>query len=130
MTSPFPTQDMFKADIDTDINLRDMFQRSVSELSVSDPVSDTESNLLMNDPNLWCQPIAAETDTAQFQRRVSNGSSGSSNQGSGSFDLSLMKSPSSVEVDLCDDEIMKLWKETSDFLIDEPIQVINRARAA
>ena len=138
MTSPFPTQDMFKADIDTDINLRDMFQRSVSELSVSDdPVSHqvselsvTESNLLMNDPNLWCQPIAAETDTVQFQRRVSNGSSGSSNQGSGSFDLSLMKSPSSVEVDLCDDEIMKLWKETSDFLTDEPIQVTNRARAA
>jgi len=89
------------------MNKRVMMPRQARRRSIIEAYDSFKNDQPLNIDDAICQPICTtnvNVEPAPLQRMISNGSScGSSSY---SDDLS---SPSSVEVDLCDDEILQLW---------------------
>jgi len=79
--------------------------RQARRLSIIEAYDSFKNDQPLNIDGAICQPICtANVEPAPLQRMVSNGSS----CGSSSYPDDRC-SPSSVEVDLCDDEILQLW---------------------
>ena len=65
-------------------------------------MNEGDNSIDNNFDDLLCQPV----NTSPVKRTVSYGSSQCNN------DALSIESPSSVEVDICDDEILQLWNES------------------
>ena len=91
-------------------NKRVMMPRQVSDRSMITEAYDSFKNdQPLNIDDILCQPIGTTNDdhAPPLKRTISNGSSSSGSSSSPVDDV--LNSPSSVEVDLCDDEILQLW---------------------
>lgn len=88
------------------MNKRVMMTRQVSDRSIIEAYDSFKNDQPLNIDDIICQPIdTTNDDPAPLKRTISNGSS----CGSPSYPDDVLTSPSSVEVDLCDDEILQLW---------------------
>jgi hypothetical protein len=94
-------------------NKRVMMPRQVSDRSMITEAYDSFKNdQPLNIDDIICQPIGTTNDdhAPPLKRTISNGSSSCGSSSSPVDDV--LNSPSSVEVDLCDDEILQLWATT------------------